>query len=300
MSSFEITPMKSRNGENCGVILTSRNGDDPLSLNRDEIISLFKKHGALVFRGFGFDGHEKMALFTERFGKEFITHPSIYRGKVNEEDTVQTVDYGAEAIPLHSEMSFLPAPLPPEMAFFYCIKTTGDGGHTILCDGLKIPPLLSAESRRWLETNRIKYRLMFQDVIWRRFFRTTSPDELNALLKRHKADGCLKLKENNTLYLDRVADSLTRPKFSRKKTFANNMIFYYVKSLTTTVTHENGEPIPASISEELLRITDDLTGEVAWQVDDLLMFDNTRMMHGRREFGDDERVIYTRFCATAF
>ena len=299
MSSPETTPMKSRNGENCGVILTNRGGDDPLSLNRDEIISLFKKHGALVFRGFGFDGMEKMVLFTERFGKKFATHPSIYRGKVNEDDTVQTVDFGSDAIPLHSEMAFLPAALRPEMAFFYCVKTTGDGGHTLLCDGTKVPPLLSAELRQWLESNRLKYKLVYPAAIWQRFFRTTSRDELNALLKRYKADDCLTLKEDNAIYLERVADGLTKPKFSRKKAFANMMVFYYVRAVPL-VTLENGEPIPKSINEELLGITDDLSAEVDWHVDDLLMFDNTRMMHGRRAFGDDERVIYTRFCATAF
>jgi alpha-ketoglutarate-dependent taurine dioxygenase len=66
------------------------------------------------------------------------------------------------------------------------------------------------------------------------------------------------------------------------------------------VTMENGDPVPESFNEEVLAVTNSLTAEVHWQVDDLLMFDNTRMLHGRRDFGDNDRMIYTRFCATAF
>jgi alpha-ketoglutarate-dependent taurine dioxygenase len=299
MGSFEITHMTTQEGRNFGVIINNRDFKDPLQLDRDEIIALFKEHGALLFRGFGFKGPESMAKFTESYGRDFITHPSVYRGKVNEEDTIQTVDYGPEFTPLHTEMSFLPPPLPPEMAFFFCIRTSGMGGQTTLCDGTEVVPRLSEESRRLLETQRFRFLLTFPDVLWQRFFRTTSREELRNILEERKVNHCLTINDDNVLYLDRVTSGLTQPKFTDRPAYANNILFYYVKQVAP-VTMENGDPVPESFNEEVLAVTNSLTAEVHWQVDDLLMFDNTRMLHGRRDFGDNDRMIYTRFCATAF
>ena len=51
---------------------------------------------------------------------------------------------------------------------------------------------------------------------------------------------------------------------------------------------------------ELNEIAERITIEISWQKGDILMIDNTRIMHGRRAFYDDQRDIYTRLCFPAF
>ena len=49
------------------------------------------------------------------------------------------------------------------------------------------------------------------------------------------------------------------------------------------------------VYEQLASVSAGLTFEVEWQAGDVLMVDNTRMMHGRRPVLDDDRLIWTRF-----
>jgi alpha-ketoglutarate-dependent taurine dioxygenase len=51
---------------------------------------------------------------------------------------------------------------------------------------------------------------------------------------------------------------------------------------------------------ELNAIAEKITAEINWQKGDILMVDNTRIMHGRRAFVDDKRNIYIRLCSPAF
>ena len=53
-------------------------------------------------------------------------------------------------------------------------------------------------------------------------------------------------------------------------------------------------------NELLNEIAERITAEINWQKGDILMVDNTRIMHGRRAFMDDKRDIYIRLCSPAF
>ncbi|MEO8890080.1 MAG: TauD/TfdA family dioxygenase, partial [Coleofasciculaceae cyanobacterium] len=58
--------------------------------------------------------------------------------------------------------------------------------------------------------------------------------------------------------------------------------------------------IPESVIDEIQTITEQLIQLVAWQKSDVLMIDNTRLMHGRRAFADNQRDIYVRLCEASF
>ncbi|MBH8553705.1 TauD/TfdA family dioxygenase [Nostocaceae cyanobacterium CENA357] len=63
---------------------------------------------------------------------------------------------------------------------------------------------------------------------------------------------------------------------------------------------EDDSEIPADVMKELNEIAERLTTEMAWQKGDILMIDNTKIMHGRRNFTDEKRNIYIRLCSPAF
>jgi hypothetical protein len=66
-------------------------------------------------------------------------------------------------------------------------------------------------------------------------------------------------------------------------------------------TFEDGSIIPDAICEELRTVTDELTTAHRWQTGDILMVDNSRVMHGRNEVHDlQERVIWTQFGYASF
>lgn len=51
---------------------------------------------------------------------------------------------------------------------------------------------------------------------------------------------------------------------------------------------------------ELNEIAERISIEISWQKGDILMIDNTRIMHGRRAFEDKQRDIYIRLCSPSF
>lgn len=300
MSSYDLEQLPTPSGVGCACVLVNRGGDDdPMSLDRDEVIRLYKEHGAILFRGFTFGGDAGLKQFTERFGKDFFIHPSVNREMVSGDDTVQTVDYGRLPITVHGEFSYLPHPLRPEMGWFYCVRPTQNGGQTTVCDGTHIPPRLSPEARAMFGARRLRYVMRFPEVIWRRFFQTSSPEEVVGLLKQHSIEKSFRM-EGDYLYLDHIADSFKSPKFTDREAFVNNSIFYHKKNEPGMAVFEDGEHFPPSLVEELTSLAASLTAEVTWRKEDLLMFDNTRMLHGRRELLDDERLLYTRWCHASF
>jgi hypothetical protein len=60
------------------------------------------------------------------------------------------------------------------------------------------------------------------------------------------------------------------------------------------VRDENGAPLDSKIIDELQRVEERLTHPVSWRSGDILMVDNTRMLHGRRAFKDTSRSIFVR------
>lgn len=215
------------------------------------------------------------------------------------DDSVQTVDYGADAITIHGEFSYLPYPLRPDMGWFYCVRPTQIGGRTTICDGTQIPQHLSAETRRLLESRRLRFRMRFQELIWERFFQTNSVAEVLEFLKQNSIEDSFTMTDR-ILYLDHREVALKPPKFIDQPAFVNNVIFYFDRNEKTMAVFEEDERLPDSLVDELTSVAAGLTAEVSWQKNDLLLFDNTRMLHGRRQLLDDERIIYTRWCHASF
>lgn len=299
MNSFDLGQLPTPSGVGCACVLESRGDGDPERLDGDEVVRLFKLHGAILFRGFTFGGEEGFVRFTERFGRDFFIHPSVNREMVSDDDTVQTVDYGADPITVHGEFSYLPYPLRPEMGWFYCVRPTERGGQTTVCDGTQIRPRLSDEARALLEAQPLRFVMRFPEVIWRRFFQTDSVEEVLEFLRRHSIEKSFEMKDR-VLYLNHVEAAFRAPRFSDVPAFVNNTIFYHDKKEPSMSVFDDGEELSASLVAELARVADSLTAEVNWRQDDLLMFDNTRILHGRRRLLDDRRILYTRWCHASF
>ena len=66
------------------------------------------------------------------------------------------------------------------------------------------------------------------------------------------------------------------------------------------VCFDDDSEITDEIMSELNEIAERITIEISWQKGDILMIDNTRIMHGRRAFEDEQRDIYIRLCSPSF
>jgi alpha-ketoglutarate-dependent taurine dioxygenase len=295
---LETTPIARPEGQDFGCVILSRNGGNIFDLDKKEIIQLFKQHGALLFRGFDMDENgDKFRAFSDVFGCDFVTYPGVKRDKVSADATVQTAVKGEGSISLHQEMSYLPFPFCPEFCSFYCQQPPLNGGHTILCDGTKVVPFLSKPAVKLLKSQPLKYEMKFTLEQCMTFLRTNSLEKFKKLLKKHSLRDVFTLSDDG-VSTEYYSPAFTLTKFGRKKALVkplNN----FGRMLQVPV-FADGSPLPTGLYDELEDITDRLTVGIRWRQGDVLFFDNTRVMHGRRTVEDHQRLIFTRFGKTTF
>jgi len=258
----------------------------------EAIGEVFERDGAVLVRECPVD----VTWFrdvTDALGHSYIRHPSENRPQVGSVETIQHVDFGTRAIPLHAERS--QTLLRPTVCWFYCVQPPPVGGETHVCDGAAVVESLRGDLRAELESRSLRYR------------KVIGIDRIQALLggvsveEAHEAIARPPLSNTFTLTADgEVAQDSIMPLFddsSGTPAFANYLLYARrVNDDRSYPTFENLEPIPDEICDELGDVADSLAAAVEWRAGDLLILDNRRFMHGRAEVVDPaQREIYSRF-----
>src|SRR4051812_49857513 len=77
---------------------------DVLDLDADAIVALYKRHGALLLRGFATD-LDRFRRFAEQFCATSTFNDSRGRTILDESHNIQSVNRGVAPFPLHPELS---------------------------------------------------------------------------------------------------------------------------------------------------------------------------------------------------
>ncbi len=190
-------------------------------------------------------------------------------------------------------------PFSPDLYWFYCATPAGAGGETTYCDGLQLLQALGAELPRFFREQRICWHNHFPAQIWRRAYGIASRAQAEQLLQamrgafaglHYRFDG------DDGLHLSFVTSAIRRSKHGDHEVFANSLLMRDRLRSMYHATLADGAAIPASIYAELEVAAARLTYAHHWQAGDIIVVDNTRVMHGRRGFADPGRRIYVRMC----
>ena len=125
--------------EGGGLLITPSSNKKIIDLDYNEIVTLFERHGIILFRGFDIDAYEitKVTdIYTEKYAVDANRRAARFKQRVVRDVDYQNIEKGDSSVLLHSEASFTPA--WPEIIWFYCHIPPLDGGNTILCDGVKL------------------------------------------------------------------------------------------------------------------------------------------------------------------
>lgn len=267
-------------------------------LDHATVLDLYKKHGAVLFRGFSLD-LPRFNAFTSQFCSAFAFNESGGRQTVSRDGRTRTVNIGADPFPLHSELSR--EPWKPDIAWFACSTPPVNGGETIVCDGVAIVAALSEETRQLLADNRLEHKIPANPRECEYWLGTRDPgtEALQQLGVKTPFEWSV---NNSQYYRTFYTPVLHKPFFTDELAFANFLLFArYYHNIRTFPTFDNEVEIPDDICEELKQVSDALTVPVKWQANDLLMLDNTRFMHGRNAVQDiNHRVILTQFGYASF
>jgi alpha-ketoglutarate-dependent taurine dioxygenase len=242
-------------------------------LETGTIISLFEKHGVLIFRDFDL-APERVSSVTDRF-TEVYAPDALRRATRFDQKVMHNVDHGNAAVPLHSEASF--AASWPEIVWFYCVTPPSSGGCTTLCDGIKLWRGLSEGSRAAFLAQPLRYDVAIPIGDGQSRKGTEPwPSAVPGISGQLNWDEGIV-----SLTILRYAVHQTR--MAGNLCCANHLLARgepQIKSLSMA----DGSPLPSAALAELQSAADKLTFDVNWNAGDLAMIDNMRFMHGRRAY----------------
>jgi alpha-ketoglutarate-dependent taurine dioxygenase len=270
----------------------------------DQISGLFKQHGLILFRGFDLS-NEGFIRYTEEVTPGFMDYSggSYSREKIDGNETVLSVTGNRQfyGVPFHGEMFY--THFRPSVLWFYCFSPPIENGETTACDGIAVLDQLSERTRGLFEKQQIKYIRKYSSDIWHGIYSTTDPDEVAKICAARKTEFTHRA-EDDSISIEYQCSAFSSAAYLDRPAFVNNIlpvVLQEAKGNTHSfVRMADGSKIPADVIDDIQATTDRLTLAVRWQAQDLLMVDNSRLMHGRRPISDNQRELHVRMSSTIF
>lgn len=305
-----------------GLMIESPAGAPIRDLPAAEVVAHFRRYGALVFRNFAVETEDFME-FTSRYCRDFSTYQgggfrwgALDRQKINNDETLLTVTGSTQSfgIPLHGEMYYMSR--RPTLLWFYCEQPPSAAGETTLCDGAELYRRLSPAAREYFLRHRLKYVRHLLDGEWQVAFQTREPDDLRRWCAEH---GTVLSEHGDGSVTVEYTSSAVRPgPAGGGDVFINNLLVIHSaeqairaglaakvldlprNACPLVVRLEDGSEIPAPLVEEIEQAANEISVKHAWRKRDVLLVDNTRILHGRKKCSDAGRNIYVRMGEPAF
>jgi hypothetical protein len=270
-----------------------------------------KEHGAIVIRA-GASVSDFEALSNELITPmvHHSTSTTVERDVVNTDGTTSTVNKGMDYIPLHREGSY--APGCPDLLMLYCVRPAeksgpdDTGGQTTLCDGVELLNALSPGIRKFVEDAILRWSWSATPERWMAALGADTKEAATARLSllNTRLAPWEKLEanfEDDTLHGVFQTLCVIPTKWVNRRSFCNSLLIYHYRQATDfypkhmyVPTMGDGSPFPTVMLEEISNLANERTHSTNWQANDILIFDNSRYMHGRTGFTDTNRQIFVR------
>jgi alpha-ketoglutarate-dependent taurine dioxygenase len=290
LSTLAIDPI----GRGDGVMITATEPGTPLrALSDIDVEDLLARSGHIVFRGFAATGecfNEMVLAYSSRI--------TLDPARVFQGNAAQKVDSGKEALGLHIENGA--TPFIPDLLWFFCEKAAAEGSQTTVCDGVRVWERLSDEARETFTYAPISYSRTVPRELWQKFAAYLANDSRSAedmhitdLYDLTSTYGKAEFVEQDdgSLHYEFTLYGARQGRLDSRMAWANSIFGPSFNYDAPDMRLADGKPIPEEILEECRTVTEAVTEEIAWQDRDLVLIDNSRVMHGRRAIVDENRSI---------
>jgi len=213
--------------------------------------------------------------------------------------STQKVDAGTAAIGLHTENGNTPS--PPDLVAFCSVKSAKEGSQTTLCDGIDLYQLMPDYLKRRLNQPLTVTRSLPENR-WKRYVANEHPDittpeqvtikHLEQVLSQNPGQTA-QLNDQGDLEYSLTISPIVHHR-SGKKAFANAILGPSFNYEPPRYQFADGSPLSQKLKNELAELAEHVTFELQWHDNDVVLIDNTRVMHGRREILGDpqERQLF--------
>ncbi|MGE0864762.1 MAG: TauD/TfdA family dioxygenase [Vicinamibacterales bacterium] len=281
--------------ENFGYILEAEPGDALEQIETSDLRNLLldASGGAILFRGFA-PTEATFKPFSERHGADFVVHHHLTsRDYVAGDLTFATVNKDDYAIEFHNEMAS--SPVSPDLFWMLACRPARHRGRTGLVDGVAVARDLTANTRRHFAEKPLLF-------------------EYPQLPKSHW--GALVPGRSERAGVEAWLSSVGKQRGVTEYTFdadENLSLKYSFRAIRDT--RLAGLPafccglldapeaykfidgsVPAEVCvTEVRQVIYQNAVWLDWQAGDVVLVDNTRVMHAREAFDDPQRRILVRY-----
>jgi alpha-ketoglutarate-dependent taurine dioxygenase len=280
-----------------------------LNQHKDTVDDMARRHGAVLFRGFGVDTPAAFRAFMEALSTDVLDYGerSSPRHEVTEGVYTSTDHPSDQHIALHNEQSYtLDWPL---RIVFCCEREATRGGRTPLADSRRVLARLSPGTVERFRERGVRYVRNYLPGIsltWQEAFQTDRREEAEA----YCADQGISWTwvEGDQLRTWQTRPALHRHPVTGEETWFNHALFFHNSSLPKEV----GDGLLTALGEENLpyhtyygdgqRIEDEVVEEIRaaytaetvgfdWRQGDVLVVENMLAAHAREPFEGPRRIL---------
>ncbi|MBD0259180.1 MAG: TauD/TfdA family dioxygenase [Cytophagales bacterium] len=295
-------------------LLTTPEGKQDLGLggflkkNEARIQDDLKKHGAILFRGFGLESVEDFNKAAGALGdlieyKERSSPRHSVAGRI-----YTSTDYPADQeINMHNENSYSRS--WPLKVIFFCLTPSTEGGETPIMDSRKVLSMLSEATRLKFQEKGVKYVRNLGNSLgldWREVFQTDNKAEVEeyCTLRSIRYEWL----SNDRLRLNYTTPAIRKHPVTGEAVWFNHAFFFNIHSLDAEFVEEillvmekedfaflsyygDGSEIEKEVIEEIRAIYHRAATRFTWQKGDFLLLDNMLVAHGRASFKGERKVL---------
>ena len=280
-----------------------------LGENKERLLEQLSRHGAILFRGLPVNSDSDFDSVIQSFGLKNFTYAESLSNAVrrNRTERVFTANEAPASVSifLHHEMA--QTPIYPSKLFFYCEQAAHSGGATPLCRSDILLQELTKQAPEFVAAC-LKLGVRYSNVMpniddlesgqgrsWRS---TLSTDDKSAAEdKLRKLGYQWEWLEQDSLRVTTAVLPAVRETDNGRQVFFNQLIAAFCGWKDTRNAAEKSIRFgdDSEISEEAMakaiQIGDELSFDMPWQSGDVVLVDNFLVMHGRRPFEGQRRVL---------
>lgn len=277
--------------------------------NKERLLGQLARHGAILFRGLPVHTDVDFDSVIRSFGLKNFTYAESLSNAVrrNRTERVFTANEAPSSVSifLHHEMA--QTPIYPSKLFFYCEQAAESGGATPLCRSDVLLSELTKQAPEFVAACRskgVRYSNVMPDIddpesgqgrSWRSTLSTQ--DKSAAEDKLRKLGYEWQWLEQDSLRVTTAVLPAIRETENGRQVFFNQLIAAFRgwkdsrNATEKSIRFGDDSEISSEAMAKAIQIGDELSFDIPWQTGDVALVDNFLVMHGRRPFEGQRRVL---------
>jgi alpha-ketoglutarate-dependent taurine dioxygenase len=288
-----------------GVKVVNTGDGSVFDLPRDGLIKACKASGVVYFEGFNLSLPD-FEQFTNTLCHDWLPYQGGAHERVilnpDSDGTIYSVAFylGQKEqlkfeLPLHCDMSYIKH--SPVALFFYSVHPAADRGETTICDGAAVYDQLQPSTREALHKQRIKYIRFYPEGNWQGRFGTDDLDEVRDFCDLNELELTID-SDTGTLKTVYTVSAVPESRWGGRPVFRNSILPVVwqeeIGKTNSLVRFEDGSPLPPEVIQDIKSVTSRLVYLAGMKKGDFMFVDNTRILHGRKQFDDPKREVAIR------